>query len=132
MKVLDEKVIDLLTKEPLWWLGTYSNEPNVVPVGFKEVAEDGTLIVGDVFLNHTLKNIKENGKIVVSAGGSNGMVAYQIKGTAVHVTEGPYVEKYKKVAETMFKGQVSAKGALIITPEKVIVASPGPKNNMEM
>lgn len=132
MKLLDEKVKELLSKEPLWWLGTYSSEPNVVPVGFKEVADDGTLIVGDVFLNHTLKNIAANGKIVVSAGGSNGMEAYQIKGTAVHVTEGPYVEKYKKVAEQMFKGQVSAKGALIITPEKVIVASPGPKNNKEM
>ena len=60
------------------------------------------------------------------------MVAYQIKGTAVHVTEGPYVEKYKKIAEDLFKGQASAKGALIITPEKVIVASPGPKNNVEM
>lgn len=132
MKALDAKVVELLKKEPLWWLGTYSDEPNVVPVGFKEVAEDGTLIVGDVFLNHTLKNILKNGKIVVSAGGSNGMVAYQIKGTAVHVTEGPYVEKYKKIAEDMFKGQASAKGALIITPEKVIVASPGPKNNVEM
>ena len=132
MKSLDEKVVELLNKEPIWWLGTYSDEPNVVPVGFKEVADNGTLIVGDVFLNHTLKNIATNGKIVVSAGGSNGMAAYQIKGTAVHVTEGPYVEKYKKVAEEMFKGQVSAKGALIITPEKVIVASPGPKNNTEM
>jgi len=132
MKVLDGKVIELLKKEPLWWIGTYSNEPNVVPVGFKEVADDGKLVVGDVFLNHTLKNIEANGKVVVSAGGSNGMVAYQIKGTAVHVTEGPFVEKYKKVAEEMFKGQVSAKGALIITPEKVIVASPGPKNNLEM
>lgn len=132
MKILDEKVIEILKSEPLWWLGTYSDEPNVVPVGFKEVADDGTLIVGDVFLNHTLKNITENGKIVVSAGGSKGMVAYQVKGTAVHLTDGPYVEKYKKVAEEMFKGQVSAKGVLVITPQKVIIASPGPKNNMEI
>lgn len=39
-------------------------EPNVVPVAFKDVTEDGKLVVGDVFLETTLKNIKANeGKI---------------------------------------------------------------------
>ena len=35
-------------------------EPNVVPVAFKDVTEDGKLVVGDVFLETTLKNIKAN------------------------------------------------------------------------
>lgn len=35
-------------------------EPNVVPVAFKDVTEDGKLVVGDVFLETTLNNIKAN------------------------------------------------------------------------
>mgnify|MGYP004662872551 CR=1 FL=1 len=58
-------------------------EPNVVPVAFKDVTPDGKLVVGDVFLDTTLKNL-------------------------------------------------SAKGALIITPEKVIVTTPGADNKKEL
>ena len=32
----------------------------------------------------------------------------------------------------MFKGALTAKGALIITPEKVIVTTPGPDNKKEL
>ena len=44
MKELNEKVVEMLNAE-MWWLGTCGDEPNVVPVGFKEVAEDGRLVV---------------------------------------------------------------------------------------
>jgi hypothetical protein len=37
-----------LLKESMWDLATCSNgEPNVVPVAFKDVTEDGKLVVGD-------------------------------------------------------------------------------------
>lgn len=41
---------------------------------------------------------------------------------------GPIVDNFKKIVEDMFKGACTAKGALIITPEKVIVTTPGPDN----
>ena len=52
----------------MWDLATCANgEPNVVPVAFKDVTEDGKLVVGDVFLETTLNNIKANdGKIAIS------------------------------------------------------------------
>jgi len=112
--------------ENIWYLGTYSDKPNCVPVGFKDVAEDGTLEVGCVFLETTLKNIAANGQIAVSACNAETLEAYQIKGTATFVTEGPVVEKFKAMAEALFKGAASAKGALLITPEEIIVAAPGP------
>jgi len=37
------------------------NEPNVVPVVFKDVTDDGKLVAGDVFLETTLNNIRDNG-----------------------------------------------------------------------
>ena len=46
----------------MWDLATCANgEPNVVPVAFKDVTDDGKLVVGDVFLETTLNNIKANG-----------------------------------------------------------------------
>ena len=66
--MLNESVINVL-KNSMWDLATCANgEPNVVPVAFKDVTEDGKLVIGDVFLETTLNNIKENeGKIAISA-----------------------------------------------------------------
>ena len=58
--MLNESVINVL-KNGMWDLATCANgEPNVVPVAFKDIAEDGKLVVGDVFLETTFNNIKEN------------------------------------------------------------------------
>lgn len=59
--MMNEQVIALL-KSGIWDLATCADgEPNVVPVAFKDVTEDGKLVVGDVFLETTLRNIKANG-----------------------------------------------------------------------
>ena len=42
---------------------------------------------------------------------------------------GPVFDLFCKMAQETFKGAANAKSALIITPEKVIVATPGPDNN---
>ena len=128
---MKENVVKLL-KEQMWYLGTYSDEPNAIPVAFKDVTEDGKLVVGDVFLNVTLKSIEANGKIAVSACDPQTMEGYQIKGTAEHITEGEIVDTFKKLVSDMFNGAVTAKGALVITPEKVIVTTPGAHNGDEL
>lgn len=131
MKSLNENVTALL-KEQMWYLATYSDTPNAVPVAFKDVTPDGKLVVGDVFLETTLNNIKANGKIAVSACNATTMEGYQIKGTAEYVTEGAVVDTFKKLVSDMFKGVATAKGALIITPEKIIVTTPGADNKKEL
>ena len=130
---MNENVVKVL-KENLWDLATcVNNEPNVIPVAFKDVTEDGKLVVGDVFLTATLRNLKANGgKIAVSAYDAKNLEGYQIKGTAEYVTEGELVATFKKAVETMFNGAATAKGALIITPEKVIVTTPGADNKKEL
>lgn len=127
--MLNENVVKLL-KASIWDLATCSNgEPNVVPVAFKDVTEDGNLVVGDVFLETTLKNIQANdGKIAISAYDAQNLEGYQIKGRAEYVTEGKIVDTFKAMVEKMFNGAATAKGALIITPEKVIVTTPGANN----
>ena len=53
------------------------------------------------------------------------MEGYQIKGIAQYVTEGEVVNTFKAMVEKMFNGAATAKGALVIKPEKVIVTTPG-------
>jgi len=127
--MLNEKVKKLLA-ESMWDIATCAdNEPNVVPVAFKDVTGDGKLVVGDVFLETTLNNLKANGgRIAISAYNAKSLEGYQIKGTAAYVTEGSVVDTFKAMVEKMFGGAATAKGALIITPEKVIVTTPGADN----
>ena len=58
--MLNENVKKLL-KENMWDLATCSaGVPNAVPVAFKDVTDDGKLVVGDVFLDTTLRNLAAN------------------------------------------------------------------------
>ena len=127
--MMNETVVKLL-KSSMWDLATCADgEPNVVPVAFKDVTEDGKLVVRDVFRETTLQNIKaNNGRIAISAYDARGLEGYQIKGSAEYVTEGAVVDTFKAMVEKMFNGAATAKGALIITPEKVIVTTPGADN----
>lgn len=131
--MLNESVIKVL-KNAMWDLATCADgEPNVVPVAFKDVTEDGKLVVGDVFLETTLKNIKANeGEIAISAYDTKSLEGYQIKGTAEYVIEGAVVDTFKAMVEKMFNGAATAKGALIITSSKVIVTTPGADNKKEI
>lgn len=131
--MMNENVVKLL-KSSMWDLATCQNgEPNVVPVAFKDVTDDGKLVVGDVFLETTLNNIKANdGKIAISVYDSQNLEGYQIKGSAEYVTEGAVVDTFKAMVEKMFNGAATAKGALIIIPEKVIVTTPGSENKKEL
>lgn len=131
--MLNENVVKLL-KNGMWDLATCANgEPNVVPVAFKDVTPDGKLVVGDVFLETTLKNIAANdGKISISIYDPQSLEGYQVKGRAEYVTEGEVVSTFKAMVEKMFDGAATAKGALVITPEKVIVTTPGADNKKEL
>ncbi len=127
--MLTEAVKKVLA-ENMWDLATCSNnQPNVVPIAFKDVTADGKLVIGDVFLETTLKNLQANGgKIAISVYNATSLEGYQIKGTAEYVTSGELVETFKNAVETMFHGAATAKGALIVTPEQVIVTTPGAEN----
>ena len=127
--MLNENVKKLL-KENMWDLATCSaGVPNVVPVALKDVTDDGKLVVGDVFLNTTLRNLALNGgRIAISVYDAKTLEGYQIRGTAGHVSDGPVAAMFKAMVEQMFQGAATAKGALVITSETVIVTTPGAEN----
>ena len=118
--------------ENLWYIATCGDEPNVVPVGFKRVCDDGKLAIGAVLLETTLENIKANGKIAVACANPTTGEAYQIKGTAELVNEGEAYEHYSQLTKDTFKGAMELRCAVIITPEKLINASPNEHNKEEI
>lgn len=97
--MLTENVKKLL-KENMWDLVACSaGVPNVVPVAFKDVTDDAKTLEG-----------------------------CQIRGTAEHVADGPVVATFKAMVGQMFQGAATAKGALIIAPETVVITTPGAEN----
>lgn len=118
--------------ENLWYIATCGDEPNVVPVGFKRVCDDGKLAIGAVLLETTLENIKANGEIAVACANPATGEAYQIKGTAELVYEGEAYEHYSQLTQDTFKGAMQLKCAVIITPERLIHASPNEHNKEEI
>ncbi len=127
--MLNESDVKVLN-ESMWDLATCADgKPNVVPVAFKEIDEEGNLHIGDVFLKTTLANLNAtDGRGALSAYNPKTLEGYQVKGQATYTTEGEYVDKFKKMVETMFKGAATAKGALTIVPDEVIVTTPGAGN----
>lgn len=128
MPELNEKVTTIISNPAsLMYVSTCAdNVPNVVPVGLKSV-EDGKIIIGDILLNTTLKNISANSNIALAVSDTKTMTGYQIKGTVEYFTEGKYVDSYKAIAEKMFKGAIACKGAMVVTPSEIIITTPGPK-----
>jgi len=119
-------------EENLWYIATCGDDPNVVPVGFKQVCGDGRLAIGAILLETTLENIKTNGKIAIAAANPLTGEAYQIKGTAELVTEGDAYDHYSKLTEDTYRGTMTLKCAVIITPEKLINCSPNEHNKEEI
>lgn len=130
---MNAKNVRKVFEENLWFLSTCGEDgPNVVPVGFKCVTEDGRLAIGAVLLETTLENIRANGRIAVAAADPLTAEAYQVKGRAELVTEGAVYAHYARLAEATFHGARPARCAVIVTPEKLIVASPNGENRKEL
>ncbi len=100
---MNESVKKLL-KESMWNLATCANgEPNIMPVAFKDVAPDGKPVVGDVFLDTTLKNLAANGgKIAVSVYDAKSLESCQIKGITEYVTAGEIVKTFKAIQARLY------------------------------
>ena len=119
-------------EENPWFLATCGDEPNVVPVGFKCITEDGKFAVGAVLLDTTLENLKKNPKIAIAAANPASTESYQVKGEAALLTDGAVYDRFAKMAEEMFKGAHPVKCVIVVTPEKLIVATPNAHNREEL
>ena len=129
--MIPEKIKSFLNKN-LWYVATCGQELNVVPVGFKRVCEDGRLAIGAVLFETTLENLKADSRIAVACADPLTGEAYQLKGTAELLYEGEEYDHYNKLTNDIYIGAMQLKCVIIITPEKIINASPNEHNKEEI
>ena len=122
MKALNNEIKAFLTENKMWVLATAGNTPNAVPIYFTKVLEDNRLLLVDVFMKKTLDNIKSNPKVAITVYNSEKLQGYQLKGTATYVSEGPLVEQGNAMAAIL---KLSAKGAITVAVDEIVVTSPG-------
>ena len=132
MKQLDEKVKALFEAQPLWYVGTCSDKPEISIIGFKELLDDGRILLCDVFMNNTKQNIMTNGNICVIACDPGKMESYEIYGKAEYTTDAAYLDNWTELAAAMSGGKLKPKGVVLITPETIKVMSANPLNGNEL
>ena len=128
MKQLDEKVRALFESQKLWYMGTSGTDADVSVIGFRELEEDGRMVLCDVFMNEALANIRKTGRASVLAARADTMESYIVSGRAEYLTAGPEFEAWKKKSAAATNGRLNAKGVVIVTPDTVRVKTPGPDN----
>ena len=128
------------------WIANYNCPGQIVISGEKAAVEDACeklkaagakraimLNVSGPFHSGMLVGAGEKlGKVLENVEFHKPVIPYAANVTAQYVTEGAVVDTFKAMVEEMFNGAATAKGALIITPEKVIVTTPGADNKKEI
>lgn len=87
---LPDKVKTLLTSINTFAMATVSNEnvPNVVPMARKYWYGEDKLVIGDMFMKATKRNVEENGRISICVWNDESGESYKLVGTGTYATEG--------------------------------------------
>jgi len=99
--------------------------PNVAPIAFVVMMDDGTLWLADNFMHKTLANVKENPHAAVYIYDADLKKCFQIKGSIDIKTAGPDYEKMKKMVHEKKPG-LPAKSLLVMKITDVFECNPGP------
>ena len=129
MKKLNENVKNLLNNTKAWVMSTKDATPNAVPLLFKKVANDDTLILFDVFMKKSIENIKKNAQVSVTVYDDTTLEGYQLKGTATHSTDAALVAEGNSITSPF---KLTTKGAVIVKVDEIFVLTPGPDNGKSL
>lgn len=127
MVALTEEIKRALSTVKVFPVATASKDgvPNVVPIGFLELADDETVWISDNFMKKTLDNVLENPKVSFYVWGPETNGCFQIKGTVEVKTSGPEFDKMQETVRAKM-AQAPAKGLLVMTIQEVFQCAPGP------
>jgi len=100
--------------------------PNVAPMGAKKVADPGTILIMNNFMQKTIENVKENPKAAVYLWGEGVKGCYQVKGDVEYVVSGEQFEAFRADVKARLP-HVPALGMLKITVTDVYTCAPGPE-----
>ena len=123
--VIPNKVKNLFEKQPLVTFGTADKHgnPNVVPIFWKKILGNETILLVDNFMKMSKKNLLENGNVCLAFWDSETEEAYKIKGEAVYYTEGTIYEQGKKFIQSK-KPETIPKGVVEIKAKEIYIIKP--------
>lgn len=126
--MIPNPVKTLLEKQALVAFGTADKEgsPNVVPIFWKKVLNNETILLIDNFMKMSKKNLMENNKVCISFWDSGTEEAYKIKGIASYHTKGPIYEEGKKFIQSKKPDRVP-RGVVEVKVTDVYTIKPGPE-----
>ena len=102
---------------------TAGDAPNVIAVAFKRIDDDGNIVICDVFMQESLKNLVKNPKVAFAFYNEQTLEGYQVKGTATYTTDAEPVAAGNAMTQ---KAGLTTKGIVTLVPEEVLVLTPGP------
>lgn len=119
---MDEDVLRVLSLTPVVPVATASEGgvPNVVPMTFVKALDDSAVLVADNYMDKAAANLAENPRVAVCIWDLETKRAYQIKGRAEVLRDGPvYTEMVPWVREK--KPDAPATAAVVLHVESVYV-----------
>jgi predicted pyridoxine 5'-phosphate oxidase superfamily flavin-nucleotide-binding protein len=98
---------------------TREGKPNGVPVGLVKIISDDEILLGDVLMKKTLRNIAENPVVAVTAWDIGVHYGYQLKGTARVETSGKMFDKAVEMLKSRTGDlKLTVKSAVIVKVEE--------------
>lgn len=124
-----EEIGDIVAKR-IVYLATVdeSGVPNVIPIGGKKMIEESKILIVDVRLNRTKRNILKNPHValIVEDLTRRPPRSYQVKGTALYFEDGMFYEEAKMLSDLAWSagkrsGRVRypVRGAVVVTIDAV-------------
>ena len=125
---MPDRVQGLFNRQDLVAVGTSSPDgvPNVVPIFWKKILDDETIIMIDNFMKATKENIQRNESICISFWDAQTEEAYKLKGTATYHLEGPMYEEGKALIQAEKPDRIP-RGVVEVQIREIFRITPGPK-----
>ena len=121
-----EKAKALLTKVKTFPMATVSNDgiPNVVPMARRYWYGDDELIIGDLFMKATKRNVEDNGRISLCVWDEDSGESYKLIGTGTYETSGEALDLANEGLQKDKPGK-KFKGVVIFRLKEVYDAARG-------
>ncbi len=111
-KIIESNPVAIATITP-------EGQPNVIAAAAVQVVSDNQLLITDVYMNQTLRDLANNSHVAIAAWDKD-MNGYKFLGTAAYHTSGPWMDKVKTIPEN---SELLPKGALLVTVTRVIIST---------
>jgi len=127
MKKIPQRVRKLFEKENLVAFATSDEDgnPNVIPIFWKKIINNETIILLDNFMKMTKQNLQRNNKVCISFWNPKTEEAYKIKGIATYHTNGLMFEEGVRFIQSKNPGR-APKGVVDIKITEIFSIKPGP------